>query len=167
MSPRAACRLESLGFTHVFDYVAGKADWFASGLPRAGREASRPRAGDIARRDVPTCSLADRIGDVQKRLQATGWTLCIVVNESGVVLGRLRQKTLAADPESFVETVMESGPSTIRPDVLLESITERMRERRVDSTVVTTSDGRLVGILYRGDAEQHLHNSHLRTEAQP
>ncbi len=156
MSPRAACRLESLGFTQVFDYVAGKADWFASGLPRAGREASRPRAGDIARRDVPTCSLAHRVGDVQKRVQAAGWTLCIVVNESGVVLGRLRQQALTSNPEAIVETVMESGPSTIRPDVLLESITERMRERKVDSTVVTTSDGRLVGILYRHDAERQL-----------
>ncbi len=167
MSPRAACRLESLGFTHVFDYVAGKADWFASGLPRAGKEAARPRSGDIARRDVPTCRLTDRIGDVQKRVQAAGWTLCIVVSDSGVVLGRLRQKTLAADPESIVETVMESGPSTIRPDVLLESIMERMRKRNVDNTVVTTSDGRLVGILYRGDAEQYLDNFDPRTKAQP
>ncbi len=111
--------------------------------------------------------MADRIGDVQNRVRSAGWTLCIVVNESGVVPGRLRQKALAADPESIVETVMESGPSTIRPDVLLEAITERMRERRVESTVVTTSDGRLVGILYRGDAEQHLDNAHPRTEAQP
>jgi hypothetical protein len=29
MSPRAASRLESLGFTQVNDYVAGKADWVA------------------------------------------------------------------------------------------------------------------------------------------
>lgn len=116
---------------------------------------------------MPTCRLTDRIGDVQKRVQAAGWTLCIVVSDSGVVLGRLRQKTLAADPESIVETVMESGPSTIRPDVLLESIMERMRKRNVDNTVVTTSDGRLVGILYRGDAEQYLDNFDPRTKAQP
>ena len=29
MSPRAACRLELLGFTQVYDYVLGKADWLA------------------------------------------------------------------------------------------------------------------------------------------
>jgi rhodanese-related sulfurtransferase len=34
MSPRAAAQLETLGFTKVFDYEAGKADWFAAGLPR-------------------------------------------------------------------------------------------------------------------------------------
>ena len=28
MSPRAAWRLDSLGFQQVYDYVAGEADWF-------------------------------------------------------------------------------------------------------------------------------------------
>ncbi len=39
MSPRAAWRFESLGGTRVYDYVAGKVDWFAAGLPREGRPA--------------------------------------------------------------------------------------------------------------------------------
>src|SRR5689334_6170303 len=33
LSPRAAARLESLGFADVYDYAAGKADWIAMGLP--------------------------------------------------------------------------------------------------------------------------------------
>src|SRR6266511_4403171 len=36
MSPRAAWRLESMGFAEVYDYVAGKADWGAAGLPLEG-----------------------------------------------------------------------------------------------------------------------------------
>lgn len=32
-SPRAAAKLEELGFTRVFDYEAGKEDWRAAGLP--------------------------------------------------------------------------------------------------------------------------------------
>ncbi len=48
MSPRAAWRLESLGFTKVFDYVAGKADWSASGLPMEGKLANYCRAGSVA-----------------------------------------------------------------------------------------------------------------------
>ena len=41
MSPRAAWRLESLGFTKVYDYVPGKTDWLAAGLPREGDEGAR------------------------------------------------------------------------------------------------------------------------------
>src|SRR5438309_12115020 len=33
MSPRAAWRLESVGFSEVSDYVAGKNDWMSAGLP--------------------------------------------------------------------------------------------------------------------------------------
>ncbi|MEQ9037874.1 MAG: rhodanese-like domain-containing protein [Silicimonas sp.] len=32
-SPRAARRMEKLGFTKVFDYEAGKQDWRGAGLP--------------------------------------------------------------------------------------------------------------------------------------
>ena len=47
MSPRAACRLELLGFTQVYDDVAGKADWLAHGLPTEGEQAQVPRVKDI------------------------------------------------------------------------------------------------------------------------
>src|SRR5438128_1173912 len=40
MSPRAAARLASLGFTKVYDYVAGKADWGSAGLPLEGENGS-------------------------------------------------------------------------------------------------------------------------------
>src|SRR3954463_5877370 len=33
LSPGAACRLEILGFEAVYDYVPGKVDWIARGLP--------------------------------------------------------------------------------------------------------------------------------------
>ena len=49
MSPRAACRLQTLGFTNVYDYVLGKADWLAHGLPTEGEQADVPRAKDLLR----------------------------------------------------------------------------------------------------------------------
>jgi hypothetical protein len=33
-----------LGFTQVYDYVAGKADWLAHGPPTEGEQAQVPRA---------------------------------------------------------------------------------------------------------------------------
>jgi len=62
MSPRAACRLETLGFEQVFDYVEGKADWLARGLPAEGEQADEGRAGHLARRDVATCRLSGAHG---------------------------------------------------------------------------------------------------------
>ncbi len=156
MSPRAACRLESLGFTNVFDYVTGLADWTANGLPTEGTHASVLRAGDVVQRDVQTCRPAERLGDVAERVKAAGQNVCIVTSEEGVVLGRLRSDALGGDPDASVESVMESGPTTIRPDTGLAEFTEHMRARRVGSIVVTTSTGRLMGILYRKDAEAKL-----------
>ncbi len=156
MSPRAAWRLESLGFGEVYDYVAGEADWFASGLPREGRDAAIPRAGDVARRDVPTCGPNDRVGEVRERVRAARWDECLVVNGERVVLGRLRGTALAREAETPVEQAMEAGPTTIRPDTRLADITERLRAKDVATVVVTTSDGRLVGLLKRGDAEHQL-----------
>jgi CBS domain-containing protein len=154
MSPRAAWRLESLGFSQVYDYVTGKLDWLASGLPTEGQRATIPRAGTVARPDVPTCRLTDRLGDVRDRVPRAEWDVCVVVDGEGVVLGLLHGEALDAAPESVIEEVMESGPSTIRPHVPVESMTERMRKQGVEHSVVTTLDGRLVGVLYRKDAEQ-------------
>ena len=156
MSPRAAWRLETLGFTQVFDYVAGKTDWLASGLPLEGKLADHPRAGSAVQRDVPTCRLTERIADVRDRVQASGHNICVVTNDEGVVLGRLGPRALDADPQASAEAVMESGPTTTRPDDPLEAITERLQVARVTSILVTTPDGRLMGILYRKDAEQLL-----------
>src|SRR2546427_9961578 len=91
MSPRAAWRLESIGFTRAYDYVAGKADWGSFGLPLEGTKGAR--AGEHVRADVPTCRLEERLQDVRRVVSAAGWDTCILVNESGVVLGRLGQGT--------------------------------------------------------------------------
>lgn len=92
MSPRAAWRLESLGFGEVYDYSVGKLDWMAAGMPTEGTNANRPRAGSLARKDVPTCSLDERSGAVRDRVQQS----VVVVNEKRVVFGLLRAKELAA-----------------------------------------------------------------------
>jgi CBS domain-containing protein len=154
MSPRAAWRLESLGFTQVYDYVAGKADWFASGLPIEGKLATIPRIGDIARRDVPVCRLSDKIGDVRERTQEADWDACVVVNDERIVLGLLRRKELESDPQANAEQLMRPGPTTFRPNVRVQEMAERMRERGARTVLVTVSDGKLVGLLWREDAER-------------
>ncbi len=167
MSPRAAWRLESLGFTKVYDYVGGKADWFAAGLPREGELTCIPRAGDVAQRDDVTCRPTDRVSDVIDRVRAAGKETCIVTTDGGVILGRVRADRLDADTQEPVEEAMELGPTTTRADTTLEAILERLNARNVDSILVATSDGRLVGTLYRSDVEARLQEGQMEASEQP
>ncbi len=155
LSPRAAWRLEELGFRQVYDYESGKVDWMAAGLPTEGTNADKPRAGDVARRDVPTCRLDDRLGVVESRVRAAGWDSCVVVNDEGVVLGLLREKELGADPALVVEQAMRPGPSTFRPFVSTEEMVKFMSEHNLPNSPITTADGRLVGLLLREDLKEN------------
>lgn len=156
MSARAAWRLESLGFKQVFRYQASVADWLAAGLASEGKDAAAPRARDVAARDVPTCALDEQLGNVRDRLRAAGWHSGIVVNEGGVILGRVRESDLDGPPETRIEAVMEEGPTTVRPSEPLEALVERMQKQDVETIIVSTPDGVLVGILRRGDGERRL-----------
>jgi CBS domain-containing protein len=152
MSPRAAWRLESLGFANVYHYVAGKLDWMAAGLPTEGTNAERPRAGGVARKDVPVGGLKERLGAVRDRVRELGWGAVVVVNDERVVLGLLRSKELDADPDLLIEQAMRPGPSTFRPFVAIEEMARFLVEHELESSPVTTSDGRLVGLLLQEDA---------------
>jgi len=159
MSPRAASRLESLGFEQVYDYVAGKRDWGSFGLPIEGRRPSSTRVGAHARTDVPACGPVDRMRDVRQRVHTLGWDTCFVADEDGVVLGRLGRAALAGDDDVSVEDAMTAGPSTVRPSLRLEQAVERMRAQNLTSLPVTRSDGVLVGVIRREDAEHALEAS--------
>jgi len=136
----------------VYDYVDGKLDWLAAGLPSEGTNAERPRAGDVARKDVPTCHLDERLGEVRDRVRQAGWDACVVVNEDRVVFGLLRSKELEANPDLRIEEAMRPGPSTFRPFVSIEEMAGFMIEHDLESSPITTSDGRLVGLLRKQDA---------------
>ncbi|MCZ6891993.1 MAG: CBS domain-containing protein [Chloroflexi bacterium] len=156
MSPRAAARLESLGFTKVYDYEAGKSDWLAAALPSGGRLAVEPSAGDVVRGDDIACHLGERPGDVAKRVRAAGRDICIVVNDRHVILGGIRGRALDGDPNALVDDVMQLGPSTIRPDTNLETVVSTLRGDNVKSTLVTDQEGRLIGTVYLEDVERKL-----------
>jgi Mg/Co/Ni transporter MgtE len=144
----------------VYDYVAGKLDWLAAGGPIEGTDAATPRAGDVARGDVPTCGLDERLGEVQERTRAAGFDACVVVNQERVVLGLLRAKELDGDPASRIEAAMRPGPSTFRPHVRIQEMAHHMVDHDLENSPITTSDGRLVGLLRRDDALRVAHGHH-------
>jgi CBS domain-containing protein len=135
----------------VYDYVAGKLDWLAAGLPTEGTNATRPRARDVARGDVPTCRLEEPMRVVRARAAAAGWDACVVVNDERVVLGLLRAAELRKGDEERVDRVMRPGPSTFRPHVSIDDIAKFMATHDLPNCPITTSDGRLVGLLRRED----------------
>lgn len=147
MSARAALRLETLGLRQVYRYQPGKADWFAAGLPREGEEARTPRVADVARKDVPTCRIGDRLGAVRDRARKTGWDVCVVVDEQRVVLGLVLAEALGGDPGTAVEEVMQSSPVTFRPNLGFGQMPDYLKTWRRQSVIVTTGDGVLVGLL--------------------
>jgi predicted transcriptional regulator len=91
---------------------------------------------------------------VRERVRKLGWDRCVVVSKERVVLGLLREKELSPDPKAPVEVAMRNGPATFRPNEPVGKMARRMRDRGATTVLVTTSDGRLIGLLYREDAEQ-------------
>jgi CBS domain-containing protein len=110
-------------------------------------------AGDVAHRNVPTCTLDENLTEVRERVRAAGWDTCIVVNEDGVVLGRLGRKAISSAGDESIEHAMTPGPSTVRPSIGADALLERIRARKLTSFLVTTPDGRLVGLVRRDDLE--------------
>lgn len=152
MSPRAAWRLESFGFKEVYDYEGGKLDWMAAGLPTEGKNSEKPRAGDLARKDAPTAGPGEKLADVRQRLQQAGANAVVVVNEQRIVLGLLRSKELEQDGELTMEKAMRPGPSTFRPYVSAKEMADFMTGHKLECSPITTSDGKLVGLLFQFDA---------------
>lgn len=152
MSPRAALRLERLGFRHVYDYTAGKADWLAAGLPSERGEARGSDGGRAidAAQHVPTCQLDDLVADARAKAQKLDADHCVVVDGTGVVHGRVRfGDRVDVDDQVVVEEAMELGPTTVRADEPLDALRERMAARDVTSVLVTTPDGCLLGAVTR------------------
>ncbi len=76
----------------------------------------------------------------------------MVVDDERVVLGMLWPKQLEMDPNLGVEQAMRPGPSTYRPYVPIKEMADHLVERNHDSVPITTSDGKLVGVLYKSEA---------------
>jgi CBS domain-containing protein len=158
MAPRAAARLESLGFTKVYEYKAGKQDWIAAGLPSHGRLSDDLTVASVVRRDVPRFGLEDRVGPIRESLRAAGCEWAAIVNGSGILLGRVRGEDIT-DPDATASSVMNEGPSTYRLNVTLNELLERMDKGRFDMAFVTDPDGRLCGLVTRRDMTSALRHA--------
>ena len=139
----------------MIDYKPGKLAWYEENEAREGKAVDEIWIGDVAGSDVPTCGLTETIGEIRRRTE--GWDTCVVVDSKRVVLGLLRKKELDADPSATAEQVMRPGPKTFRPNVTLQELLKSMRDHEIQTnSLVTTAEGRLLGVISRADAEATL-----------
>jgi CBS domain-containing protein len=164
MSPRAAWRLESLGFTGIFVYAPGKLDWVSAGLPVEGTAAGIPNLGTVARRDVVACRLSDQLSAVKASLTSDPTSPCPVVNDHQIVLGLVRSDAIKADGAKTAEEAMLSGPVTFRPNVALEEVERYLTDHKIGYAVVTTPEGELIGLV-SADQVHRLHAESLANRA--
>lgn len=137
--------------------MPGKQAWFEDSQAREGSSLDETWLGDVADDTVPTCGLDDRIGELRERVAADGRQTCVVVSDRGIVLGLLRKNALESPVDRRAEEVMSPGPKTFRPNLRLEDLLRSMREHDIQTnSLVTTAEGRLLGIISRADAEATL-----------
>ena len=93
--PRAAWQLVALGFEDVYDFVSGKAEWIANGLPVEGKGPHYPLVGEVARRDIVHESrLGSQVGASRTAVAHSRYAYCVVLNDHDILMGRLRRKHL-------------------------------------------------------------------------
>ncbi|WP_188191560.1 CBS domain-containing protein [Nonomuraea sp. SYSU D8015] len=159
LSPRAAHRLERLGFGDVHDYAAGKMDWLAADLPYEGEA---HLVSQNVRRDPVTAGLDDPLDELSERILGDPAGLAVVVDEDGVVQGVVGSHELkGADMSGTAEQAMRVGVTTVRPSEQLEPLIQRMDRAKVDHVVVTQADGTLVGLFGLGDVRPQASESDL------
>ncbi len=149
LSARAAAHLDGLGFTDVYDYVDSKVAWFAEGLPSEGLVDDSRRAIARLHRDVPRVGRDATLGDAWKVVG--DWEIVVVVDDDGVVLGVVRQEATDLTSDTPVSHVMQSAPPTVRPSIPLRELAETMDDDGQRHLLVTTSHGRLLGLVRRAE----------------
>jgi Mg/Co/Ni transporter MgtE len=73
--------------------------------------------------------------------------ICVVLSERNIVLGVIQGESWNADPQARVLDVMQPGPRTFRPDNDPQDVLKVLRKADLDTGIVTTSDGELLGIF--------------------
>jgi hypothetical protein len=130
----------------VYDYLDGKMDWIGAGLPWDG---TADLIGRFIDPHVATCRADERVDKVAARVGDV--ELCVVIIGTGVVNGVLRRAQLKKADGARVADVMELGPATVRPSEEREALNARLDHAERREILVTTPEGRLVGVYRRAD----------------
>jgi rhodanese-related sulfurtransferase len=168
LSARAAAQLELTGFSHVFHYLRGKADWMVRGAPMepptgwsergaalpyflnnlvpAARQAwvaltRRAAVWNSMRDDLPKLAPGD---PAPAPPSADGRAVvAVVLDKNGVLLGAIEGKSSGASAGVSALDAMNPAPQTIRPDMTPRLAAVLLRARPY--LLVTTEMGKYLG----------------------
>jgi len=138
----------------VYDYVPGKVDWLAHNLEVEGERAYAPTVGRVMRDDAIRCAPIDRAAAVLKLIEGSPYPFAVLTSGDGTVLGRVPASALAPASEESVWDVAEPGPKTFRPHHSVETVAKHLAEKDLRWAIVTTPEGRLLGVASREDLER-------------
>ena len=140
-----------MGFTAVYDYLPGKVDWLAHGLPVEGDRPEAPIAGRVMRGDAVLCRPTDRVADVREPVERSPYPFALVTSEDRTLLGRVPRSALDPASDRVMWDVAEPGPKTFRPHVSAEKVAGVLAEKGLRWAIVTTPEGRVLGVASRED----------------
>ncbi len=143
-----------MGFDDVYDYVPGKVDWLAHNLPVEGDRPEAPIAGRVMRGDAVLCRPTDRTSGVRELIERSPYPFALVTADDGTLLGRAPASALDGASERSVWEVAEPGPKTFRPHTSAEKVAAALAEKDLRWAIVTTPEGRLLGVAWREDLER-------------
>jgi CBS domain-containing protein len=134
--------------------MAGKVDWLANNLPVEGDETDAPIAGRVVRDDSVRCRPSDRVADVRASIERSPYPFALVTSEDGTLLGRAPLSALDGASDGQVWGVAEPGPKTFRPHVSAEKVVGVLADKGLRWAIVTTPEGRVLGVASREDLER-------------
>ncbi|MDX1620981.1 MAG: hypothetical protein R3320_08320 [Nitriliruptorales bacterium] len=74
----------------------------------------------------------------------------LVLDDRDVVLGKVLARSIdAVDGDDPARDHLIEGPTSVRADEDVEALTQRMERADTSSVIVTTPEGRLLGVYFR------------------
>jgi CBS domain-containing protein len=119
-----------------------------------GERATPPTAGRLMRDDVVRAAPDDRVLAVREAIAHSAYPFALVTGQDGMLLGRVRTSELDGATDRPVGELMELGPSTVRPHRAAGELAKRLADDDLHWAIVTTPEGKLLGVVSRRALEQ-------------
>lgn len=106
------------------------------------------------RDDAVLCRPTDRPSEVCERIERSAYPFALVISQDRTLLGRAPASALDPGSERPVWDVAEPGPKTFRPHASAEEVAGFLADKGFRWAIITTPEGRLLGVASREDLER-------------